>query len=388
VTWSPDGGRIRFSAQAEDQAEPWIWETTAEGGTPRPLWPGRNGAWTADGRLFVLERRNEIAQRFDLFTVREKPRVPWTRPVPVPLTTGPLEFTRPGPQPDGRGLYALGASRRGELLRFDAASRRFLPYLEGASVVSVDVSRDGRWLAWTTWPEGTLWRSRPDGSQKLQLSPTGLWAGLPRWSPDGTRVAFTGQASPGAPRSVSLVSADGGVVEAIATPEPGFDHWDVCWLPDGRSLVFSHLQMSRPGLLRADLDTRQISPWPGAERLQYPKCSPQGRIFALDRPTSGRPRFRVFLPERGSWEDVTVPGSNFANWTRDGQSLIGQNPNASRIEKYSVATRRSEVIADLRGLNLAIVGRSGWMGLDGTDAPLVTRDVSTIDLYALDWEAP
>ena len=29
-----------------------------------------------------------------------------------------------------------------------------------------------------------------------------------------------------------------------------------------------------------------------------------------------------------------------------------------------------------------------WMGLDATDAPLVTRDVSTRDIYALDWEAP
>jgi len=28
------------------------------------------------------------------------------------------------------------------------------------------------------------------------------------------------------------------------------------------------------------------------------------------------------------------------------------------------------------------------MGLDATHAPLVTRDASTVDLYALDWEAP
>jgi len=28
------------------------------------------------------------------------------------------------------------------------------------------------------------------------------------------------------------------------------------------------------------------------------------------------------------------------------------------------------------------------MGLDAADAPLVTRDVSTRDIYALDWEAP
>ena len=75
------------------------------------------------------------------------------------------------------------------------------------------------------------------------------------------------------------------------------------------------------------------------------------------------------------------------NWTRDGQALIGLNGNS--IERFSLATRHSEVIADVRSLTLAQVpGSNRWMGLDATDAPLVTRDATTFDLYALDWEAP
>jgi Tol biopolymer transport system component len=303
-----------------------------------------------------------------------------------------VEFTQVGPRPDGRGLFAFGADRRGELLRYDSAGRRFVSHLEGASIVNVDASRDGQWLAWTTWPEGVLWRSRADGSQKLQLTSTGLWAGLPRWSPDGKWIAFTGQHAPGTRLSISRVSVDGGAAEVLATPEPGLDHWDVCWFPDGRSLVFSYLQNRRPGLLRVDLGTRQVSPWPGAERLQYPKCSPQGRVFALETPTSARPALagnsRIFLPERGTWEEATVPGFVYANWTRDGQALIGLTPWGVRVQRFSLATRRSEVIAELRGLTLAWQLGVPWMGLDATDAPLLTRDVSTSDLYALDWEAP
>jgi hypothetical protein len=83
-----------------------------------------------------------------------------------------------------------------------------------------------------------------------------------------------------------------------------------------------------------------------------------------------------------------VPGNTYANWTRDGQSLIGLNSSEPCIERFSLATRRSEVIADLRGLTLATQEGVRWMGLDATDAPLVTRDATTVDLYALDWEAP
>ena len=397
VTWAPEGRRLRFSASGPPghEAEAWTWETTVAGDAPRLLWPGTPGHWTQDGRYFVLQRRNESARRSDLFAVRERSWPPWARAQPVPLTSGPMDFFQVGPRPDGSGLFAFGSDARGELLRYDPVSGSFVKYLEGASVVNVDASRDGGWLAWTTWPEGILWRSRADGSQKLQLTPTGLWAGLPRWSPDGKWIAFTGQHSPGAARSVSLVSADGGAPEILATPEPGLDHWDVCWLPDGRSVVFSYLQQSRPGLFRVDLGTRQVSPWPGTERLQFPKCSPQGRVFAMGSAASDSAAarraitgWRVFLPERGTWEEVTVPGFAYASWTRDGQSLIGLNWEGSRIEKFSLATRRSEVIADVRGLTLARLGGVPWMGLDATDAPLVTRDVSTFDLYALDWEAP
>jgi hypothetical protein len=336
----------------------------------------------------VFERGNEAAARVDLYAIRERPWPPWARAQPVALTSGPVEFTQVGPRPDGRGLFAFGADRRGELLRYDAVSRRFVSHLEGASIVNVDASRDGQWLAWTTWPEGVLWRSRTDGSQKLQLTSTGLWAGLPRWSPDGKWIAFTGQRAPGTRRSISRVSVEGGAAEVLATPELGLDHWDVCWLPDGRSLVFSYGQNRRPGLFRLDLGTRQVSPWVGAERLQYPKCSPQGRVFALDVLEMPPMRTLVFLPERGTWEHVTIPGPTYANWTRDGQALIGLNLTESRIARFSLATRRSEVIADVRSLRLALHGGVPWMGLDATDTPLVTRDLSTFDLYALDWEAP
>jgi hypothetical protein len=391
VEWSPDGRRIRFGARGKGQTETWIWETSATGDTPRPLWPGWRGAWTADGRYYVFEHWSATAKRSDLFWVREASWPPWHRPRPEPLTTGPLNFSAVGPRPGGGGLIAVGTDRRGELLRFDAVKRQFVQHLGGPSAYSVDYSRDGQWLAWTTWPEGTLWRSRADGSEKLQLTPTGVWAGLPRWSPDGKHIAFTGEASAGAPKTISLVSAAGGAAEGLVPAEPGLDTWDVCWLPDGHTLVYSYLQFERRGLFRVDTGTRRISPWPGAERLAFPKCSAEGRIFALERVPSRSASSRdsrIFLPERGTWEPVVVPGFVYANWTRDGQALLGFNPEAGRIERFSLLSHRSEALVDRPGVPLVSQEAAAWMGVDATDAPLVTRDATTVDLYTIDWAAP
>ena len=94
------------------------------------------------------------------------------------------------PSPDGKKLFADGHQRRGELVRYDAQRREFVPFLSGIWATDVSFSRDGKWVAYVSYPEGTLWRSRVDGSDRLQLTNPPVFAALPRWSPDGTQIAF------------------------------------------------------------------------------------------------------------------------------------------------------------------------------------------------------
>jgi Tol biopolymer transport system component len=53
----------------------------------------------------------------------------------------------------------------------------------------VAFSRDGEWVAYVSYPDWVLWRSRVDGSERLQLTSRPMSAVVPRWSPDGRRVA-------------------------------------------------------------------------------------------------------------------------------------------------------------------------------------------------------
>jgi hypothetical protein len=390
--WSPDGRSLRVRAMGPDGNGLWIWDVPLDGGSVRPLWPGYRATWNGDGRYSILQPAREGG---DIYAVREA--ASWLRGPSEPkrLTFGPLRFENPAPSRDGRRLFAFGTIERQALMRYDSATGRFSPHLGGGPASQVAASRDGQWLAWIRLPDNTLWRSRSDGSQPLQLTGAPLRAAVPRWSPDGRRIVFAG-AAPGEPLTLWLVSPEGGEPQPLGGWPTGLvkegptDLWDPCWLLDGRTLVYSMQWSWFAGLFRMDVETKKVTLVPGGEDLQFPKCGPQGQILAVFRPRGQglQQGLRVLWPGREQWEDVGPLDWHWPDWSRDGQSIIGLNPASQWIERRSLRTRRVERLADTADRRLESVNGLLWMGLDAHDAPLVVEDQSTSDLYALDWEAP
>jgi Tol biopolymer transport system component len=269
---------------------------------------------------------------------------------PVQLTAGPMGFRSPVSSVDGRRLFVIGEQRRGELLRFESRSGQFVPYLRGISARDVDVSKDGQWVAYVSYPEGLLWRRRVDGSQRLQLSSLPMQANLPRWSPDGKRIAFSGAVS-GEPVRIYVIAADGGRPERLTAG----NHYDTDpnWSPEQNSLVFGGepwFEGGAPGsaaIHMLNLKTRQVSKLSGSEGLFSPHLSPDGRyVLAMSLDS---PKLMLFDFKTHEWAELVSSPAAYPNWSRDGTYIYFGNPYIAEPALYRIriSDRKLELVTSL-----------------------------------------
>ena len=394
--WSPDGGRLRLSLTDNETGLSSIWEVSAEGKTPHPLLPGWNrppaeccGNWTPDGKYFVFQ--STCNGKTEIWAIRERGNLLEKRPgQPVQLTTGQMKSLAPVVSPDGKTLYAIGEQLRGELVRYDSKSRQWVPYLSGISAEHVDFSRDGRWVAYVAFPEGTLWRSKIDGSERLQLTLPPIRAAMPRWPPDGRRIAFV-DVAPGKPWRIHLVSAEGGRPEAPLADQ--HNQMDATWSPDGSSLVFSYypglaVASNRPaappaspgvvGVYRLDLRTHKTVELPGTDGFWGARLSPNGR-YIVARVLG--PGLVLFDFTTQTWVQLVKGAAGFLNWSKDGQYVYYMlRGSEAAIWRVRVSDHGVEQVASLKDVRQTGWRPGVWTGLAPDDSPLVLRDIGTQEI--------
>jgi Tol biopolymer transport system component len=301
------------------------------------------------------------------------------------LTTGPMNVGTPVPSVDGKRLFVQGWQPRGELVRYDSRSSQFVPYLGGISAMGLDFSQDGQWMAYNDATDGTLRRSKVDGSQKLQLVFPPMVAYLPRWSPDGKQIAFFGH-PPGEHFQIYLISAEGGSPELLYHNDTNLA--DPSWSPDGKSLAFGENSLNNQGsaIYTLDLKTRVATKLPGSDGLYSPRWSPNGRYIAAIPLDSLR--LMIFDRTTQKWSELAKLFVAYPNWSRDGRYIYfdGTQDNKESIFRVQVSDGKLERLFSLDGFQPAGGPFGIWSGLAPDGTPLVVRDASIQEIYALDWE--
>jgi Tol biopolymer transport system component/DNA-binding winged helix-turn-helix (wHTH) protein len=386
---SPDGRKIRLTLSDKKTGFEELWELNRDGSQPHPLLPNWSpspheccGRWTPDGRYFLFTSFRE--GRDSLWALPEGHSWIQTKAKPVQLTNGPLDFGLPVPSTDGKKIFAMGGLPRSEVLQYDG--RSFVPYLGGVSASDMAFSTDGQRVAYVSVPEQTLWSSKIDGSDRIQLSdPSVMQAALPRWSPDRTQIVFMARTLNTDWRAYVVAANGQGLRELIPGAAAGFDP---AFSPDGRSIVLSvgDLGATSNNIRILDLATQKLSPVPGGENLFSPRWSPDGRYIAAV--TTDSAVLMLFDRTSQQWTELVRMSIGYPSWSHDGQYLyfdssFTEDPAFFRVR---ISDHRLERRVSLKDIHRLFGPNAEWSGLGPDDSLLVTRNISSPEIYALDWQ--
>ncbi len=392
--FSPDGLRIRYT-QYETRNTLSLWEVNVDGSKNHPLLAGWHtppseccGRWTPDGRYYIFLTRNTG----DIWALPlERKWLPFHKPVPIQLTNGPLWFYDMSVGENGKKILAAGTQRRGQLVRYDTTTHQAVPYLSGISAGELSFSRDGKWIAYVSYPDLSIWRCRTDGTERLQLT-NSTAATLPRWSPDGSKIAFI-SAVWGKPWKIFVVSAQGGTAQELIAESK--NEVDVDWSPDGNQLVFGRLSEQSDAeplqIQLYDLRTQKLSAIPDSASLFSPRWSPDGRVIAaLTSDSKSIVLYDLATQKWSTWYSATDGMVSYPAWSADSRAVyfLTAMMDHPTMRRLPLGGNNPEMIADLTGEHRYGDRWGSWSGVAPDGSVLFVRDVSTQEIYALDVDLP
>jgi Tol biopolymer transport system component/DNA-binding winged helix-turn-helix (wHTH) protein len=398
--WSPDGQRLSFAVMDVNTTAISLWEISPGSSDAHPLSLGLQapvrhrwgdgeccGDWSPDGKYFVFRSLHDGVT--SLWAMRQD--AGWfqkARRTLVQLYTSPDNIGEPRFSVDGKKIFFVDYQERRELVRYDSLRKIFVPYLGGIPARLLSFSRDGQWVAYKNEADGSLWRSRLDGTQALQLTFPPLEVMHSTWSRDGKKIAFQAEGK------LFQVPFDGGNIELLL-PEKALGG-QPNWSPDGGSLLFVRRSTAEtggwhPAIYRLDLNTREVQLIPGSEELECPQWSPDGK-YAAASDTKGH-KLVIFDFARRQWSELAdgTPYGWGIRWSADGRYVYYQHlfgGEEQPIYRVRLSDRKVEQITSSHQILRADVLSYSMTGLAPDNSPLVSLLRRNSDVYALELELP
>jgi Tol biopolymer transport system component/DNA-binding winged helix-turn-helix (wHTH) protein len=399
LLWSPDGKRLRFTQSNLVEGTDSMWEIGTNGKSLRRVLPGEeggphegSGTWLAEGNYFAFSTGQDLRANLavdtqaNLWLMEEKHGWFGARSGnPIQLTKGPIAFDQP--TASGSRLFVIGSHSEYQLLRIDPKTLTKTAMLAESGATDMDFSLDGQWVVYAARENGTLWKSRIDGSNRMQLMAGATGAFAPHWSPDQKQILFTGFLLDKQPR-LYVVSAQGGSPKTVLPMDNRWASVSGDWRTDGRQIVLDVQDTATGGestIRILDLESGRLSAISGSEGLIEPRWSSDGRYIAALNPK--KKQISLYDCKLLKW--TVLAEANFPStlrWSPGGDALYFQDTDEveESVFRVPMATREPERVTRFGDLLSSGAARCIFTGLSPDGSVYVTVDHGDVDVYAVD----
>jgi dipeptidyl aminopeptidase/acylaminoacyl peptidase len=269
--WSPEGSRLAFlstrtaGATADETPRAQIWMLTLGGGEAQSLTHLKNGAgafqWSPDGkRLAVVSRTG-----------------PSDNAAPSAKRSDVRHYTHISYKFNDTGWYD---DKRSHLFVVDAAGGSATQLTSGDDWNDTDPqwSPDSSRIAFVSDRTGKeydgsqnkdVWVIAASGGPLARVSDHEFDDTMPRWSPDGSRIAFAGQTERRQFPKLYIAPAAGGAKSTLAAEEMDLIPGGLQWGPGERELRFETGLKGTTHVFRVDLETRGVAQVTAGERAVH-----------------------------------------------------------------------------------------------------------------------
>ena len=136
------------------------------------------------------------------------------------------------------------------------------------------------------------------------------------------------------------------------------------------------------------LKTRTASKLPGSDGLYSPRWSPDGRYIAAI--TLDSLKIMLFDLSTQKWTERAKIFVAYPTWSRDSRFIYfdGSLNGEEGYFRVRIADGKLERIFSLKGFQAAGGAFGNWTGIAPDESPLLVRDASIQEIYALDWDRP
>jgi serine/threonine protein kinase len=338
--WSPNGRRIAFWKSVWAGSDtPDIWTVPAFGGDAAPVTNDHhsnvNPIWSADGKhLFFCSDRGGTMSLWRVPIEEESGEVlgnPELVATAMDADVRLISISRDGHQLAYSG-YVQNLNLQqvtldpltGDALGEPRWITRGSTWFEGPSASST-----GEWIAATVYPVrrsgmysgqgGDIVVVRTDGTSQRELTDDSHMNRFPRWSPDGSVIAYLSRRS--GTDDIWTIRPDGSGQEQV-TDTPGVSMTSLAWSPDGVRIVYSTDTPRPSNFLISVLEpqreqTPQELPRQGGSWWRATSWSPDGNYLAGYGPEG------IWLADLTTQEQrqLTSFGA-YPAWLADNRSLL------------------------------------------------------------------